>query len=121
MTKDAASRAPVLVFNRKDRLQADFLERKFRLPIASCPCHYIPASDPFMQAVRQGFGWGMVPDLQATGHLADGTLVDLAPDDPLTVRLFWHAWKVQSPCLERLSQAVSMAARHALDRETIKP
>ena len=114
MTSEAARRAPVMVFNRKDRLQSDFLERKLRLPPGSCPCHYVPASEPFMQAVLLGLGWGMVPDLQASGQLADGVLVELAPDDPVDVSLFWHSWKVQSPRMERLSQTVITAARRIL-------
>ena len=114
MTAETARRAPALVFNRKDRLQADFLQRKFRLAPGSYPCHYVPASDPFLQAVLLGFGWGMVPDLQAGPHLAAGALVELAADDPIDVSLFWHSWKVQSPRLERLSQTVIAAARRVL-------
>ncbi len=114
MTAEAARQAPVLVFNRKDRLQADFLERKFRLPPGSCPCHFVPASEPFLQALLLGFGWGMVPDLQVGGHLAAGALVELAPDEPIDMGLFWHSWKVQSPRLERLSQTVITAARRTL-------
>lgn len=111
---DAARRAPVLVFNRKDSLQADFLERQFQLPPGSYPCQYIPASDPFLRAVRLGLGWGMVPDLQAGEALASGELVDLAPDASIQVSLFWHAWKVQSPRLERLSRTILTAARRVL-------
>jgi LysR family transcriptional regulator (chromosome initiation inhibitor) len=114
LTPEAARRAPVLVFNRKDRLQADFLERKLRLPPGSYPCQYVPASGPFLDAALLGLGWGMVPDLQASGQLAEGMLVELAPDDPIDVGLFWHAWKVQSPRLERLSHTVVTAARASL-------
>jgi len=114
MTAEAARRAPVMVFNRKDRLQADFLERKFRLSPGSYPCQYVPASGPFMQAILLGFGWGMVPDLQAGEQLAQSELVDLAPDDPIDVGLFWHSWKVQSPRLEQLSQTVITASRRIL-------
>jgi LysR family transcriptional regulator (chromosome initiation inhibitor) len=114
MTAEAARRAPALVFNRKDKLQADFLESRFRLAPGSYPCHYVPASEPFLRAVLLGFGWGMVPDLQAGPHLAGGALVELAPDAPIDVSLFWHSWKVQSPRLERLSQTVIAAARRVL-------
>jgi len=114
LTSEAARRAPVLVFNRKDRLQADFLERRFRLPPGAYPCHYVPASEPFLHALLLGFGWGMVPDLQGAGRLAAGELVDLAPDDPVEVGLFWHSWKVQSQRLERLSQQVIAVARQTL-------
>jgi LysR family transcriptional regulator (chromosome initiation inhibitor) len=114
MTPEAVRRAPVLVFNRKDGLQADFLRQKFRLLPDSYPCHYVPASEPFLHAVQLGFGWGMVPDLQVGGQIGAGLLVELAPDDPIDVGLFWHSWKVQSPRMERLSQAVIQAARRVL-------
>jgi LysR family transcriptional regulator (chromosome initiation inhibitor) len=114
MTTETARRAPVLVFNRKDKLQAEFLKRKFRLRPGSYPCHTIPASEPFLQAILLGLGWGMLPDLQARGPLADAALIELAPDDPIDVHLFWHSWKVQSPRMERLSQTVITAARRIL-------
>ena len=75
--------APVLTFDRKDRLQADFLLRHFGLTADAYPCHTIPASEAYLQAVRLGLGWGMIPELQM-GQLQDsGALVDLAPEQPL--------------------------------------
>ena len=114
MTRAAAQRAPVVVFDRKDRLQADFLLQHFGLPADAWPRHYIPASDPYMQAIVLGLGWGMLPELQMRGLRERGALVDIAPTRPVDVALYWHAWKVQSPRMERLSKALVAQARRIL-------
>ncbi|MES2150757.1 MAG: LysR family transcriptional regulator ArgP [Pseudomonadota bacterium] len=114
LTREAARLAPLMVFDRKDGLQAGFLLRELGLPAGSYPCQYVPASAAFLQAIRLGLGYGMVPELQFEQLVASGQLLDLAPDKPTDVALYWHAWRVQSPKLERLSAQVIAAARRAL-------
>ncbi|QGZ42278.1 LysR family transcriptional regulator (chromosome initiation inhibitor) [Pseudoduganella flava] len=112
----SATTAPVIVFSRKDRLQSDFIERELGLMPGHYPLHYVPASDPFLQAIRLGLGYGMVPPQQYGDLLDKGELVDLAPGRHTDVPLYWHAWRVQSPALERLGREVVRAARAALDQ-----
>jgi LysR family transcriptional regulator, chromosome initiation inhibitor len=114
MTRAAVRQAPVVVFDRKDRLQADFLLKHYGLAGDAYPCHYIPAADPYMKAIALGLGWGMLPELQMRELLTDGDLVDIAPHRPTDIALFWHAWKVQSPRLERLSNTLVREARKIL-------
>lgn len=112
--RTAAQRAPVVVFSRKDRLQADFIQAELGLMPGGYPVHYVPASEPFLDAVRLGLGYGMLPCQQVGGAVERGELIDLAPGRYTDVPLYWHAWRVQSPALERLGQAVVAAARAAL-------
>ncbi len=114
LQRDAARRAPLMVFDRKDLLQANFLLQKLGLPPGSYPCHYISSSEPFMKAIELGLGYGMLPDLQVGNKLAQGKLVDLAPGKPSDIALFWHAWRVQSPKLEALSKQILAAAKGVL-------
>jgi LysR family transcriptional regulator, chromosome initiation inhibitor len=114
LQRDAARVAPLMVFDRKDKLQSDFLERELGLAPGSYPCHYVPASEAFVSAVRLGLGYGMIPEQQFGSLIDTGDLVDLAPHKPVDVHLYWHAWRVQSPKLERLSAQVIGAARKAL-------
>ena len=67
-TADALSIAPVVMFDRKDSLQDRFLRRISRRPLDP-PRHFVPSSVEFVEAVRLGLGWGMVPDLQGEGLL----------------------------------------------------
>jgi LysR family transcriptional regulator (chromosome initiation inhibitor) len=102
LTRAAALQAPLIVFNRKDDLQ--WVHRD------ALPCHFVPASESFMQAITLGIGYGLLPDLQAADWISSGRLLDLAPDKPTDVTLYWHRWQVQSPRLEALSAAIAAAA-----------
>jgi LysR family transcriptional regulator (chromosome initiation inhibitor) len=114
LQRDAARRAPVMVFDRKDTLQTQFLLQHLGLPDGAYPFHYVPASEPYAQAIRLGLGYGMLPLEQCADGLAAGTLVDLAPDVHVDVPLYWHAWRIQPARLERMGAALLKAARAAL-------
>ncbi|WP_275294693.1 LysR family transcriptional regulator ArgP [Amycolatopsis sp. La24] len=102
--------APVVVFDRKDDLQDRFLRRLTRRKLSGRARHCIPASVSFVDAVAAGLGWGMVPELQLSGR----ELVDLAPDRAVDVALYWQQWKLDSPSLAAVAEAVGRAAGRAL-------
>lgn len=106
------ARAPVVVYDRHDRLQHDYLRRWTRRPL-SPPTHYVPGSEAFVRAVELSIGWGMVPDLQAGQGARD--LVELGPARHLDVRLFWQQWRLRSAALDRVAALVRQAARSALN------
>jgi len=114
LEREAARKAPVMVFDRKDTLQTQFLLQHLGLPEGSYPFHYVPASDPYVQAIRLGLGYGMLPLEQCADLLAGGGLVDLAPDLHVDVPLYWHAWRIQPARLERMGAALVKAARGQL-------
>jgi LysR family transcriptional regulator (chromosome initiation inhibitor) len=143
VTGEALGRAPVVVFDRRDELQADYLRSKTKGVVAP-PKHFVPASADFVVAVQQGFGWGMVPDLQSAGLevasgatggadldpvgvLANldgagvlaglypaGVLVDLDPAGAVDVPLFWQQWQLHTRSLERVAVAIKQAAARSL-------
>jgi LysR family transcriptional regulator (chromosome initiation inhibitor) len=115
--REAAKKAPVVIFNRKDLLQTDFIRTHLGLLPGNYPVHYVPASGPFLQAIRTGMGYGMLPEQQYGDLLASGELIDLAPGKYEDVRLFWHSWRVQPPNIERLGERIVNAARAALTQE----
>ena len=112
--RNNARHAPVMVFNRKDALQADFLLHRFGLPRHAYPSHFLPSHESYYAAIRHGLGYGLVPELQYGGALASGELLSLAPDSPVDLALYWHAWKVQSPRLESITTQILQAARAIL-------
>ncbi|MEV7451684.1 ArgP/LysG family DNA-binding transcriptional regulator, partial [Streptomyces nigra] len=65
-------------------------------------------------AVLAGLGWGLIPEVQAQPLVAEGRLVSLAPDRPVDVPLYWQQWKLHSPALVTVTEAVLDAAREAL-------
>ena len=103
---------PMIVFNEKDQLQDNVLE----LRGVSKPrvVHRVPSTADFLEAVRAGLGWGLVPVHQLAPEMARGDLVRMPGAAPVDVDLFWQRWRLQSPALDTLTSDVRSAARAGL-------
>ncbi|ANZ43589.1 transcriptional regulator ArgP [Lentzea guizhouensis] len=108
-TKSWLPDAPVVVFDRNDDLQDRFVRTLTRGRGASEHRHYVPSSEVYVRTIAAGLGWGMVPPQQ----LLDG-LVDLAPGRTVSVPLYWQQWKLDSPALNAVAEAVFAEAAQAL-------
>jgi len=107
------AQAPVVVFNRDDDLQHAFLRR--HAPGAAPPAeHRVPSSADFVDAVRLGWGWGMVPDLQVGDDLETGRLVPLIPGDAVDVVLHWQRWQAGGTALDQVTAALTAHAARTL-------
>lgn len=107
-TARAAVQAPSLAWNRDDALQDMLVRKAFRKDVAR-PQHFIPTAEGFGAAVLAGRGWGMYPEGLAAPHLADGSFVRITKAH-LDVPLFWQCWKLDSPIVGRITEAVRTAA-----------
>nr|WP_063571896.1 HTH-type transcriptional regulator ArgP [Luteibacter rhizovicinus] len=114
LTRDAARKAPAFAYSRKDTLQDQFMQSHFGLRSDAYPTHYLSLPEARLEAICRGLGYGMVPEMQMLGSLKSGELVDLAPQHVTDVALYWHAWAVQSPRMELLSERSVAAARRVL-------
>lgn len=103
------ARMPVVVFNDKDQLQFDVLRERGLGPPPVV--HQVPTSGDFHEAVRRGLGWAAVPEPQLLPDLEAGRLVRLPGRAHVDVPLFWQRWRLDSPTLARLTDAVHRAAR----------
>lgn len=106
------ARMPVVVFNEKDALQHDLLTARGLGPPPVV--HRVPTSADFHEAVRLGLGWGLLPDPQLEPDLLSGRLVRLSSRERVDVGLHWQRWRLDSPALTRLTDAVRRAAGAAL-------
>lgn len=105
--------APVVVFDRKDDIQDRYLRSHSRTPLDP-PRHYVPGSADFAEAVRLGFGWAMLPDLQSSEPEKRGELVTLRAGDHVDIVLYWQQWALHTTALERVAQSVGAAAARSL-------
>jgi LysR family transcriptional regulator (chromosome initiation inhibitor) len=105
---------PMIIFNDKDDLQDQLLARHGARQRPAV-VHQVPAAGDIYEAIRLGLGWGMTSLLQADGDLAAGHLVRLSPD-VLDVPLHWQRWRLESPRLAALTEAVRRAAGRHLSR-----
>jgi LysR family transcriptional regulator, chromosome initiation inhibitor len=107
------ARAPSLVFNAKDDLQDRWVRRLCHRDV-ELPSHAVPSTHAFVCAALAGMGWGLHPQDLVAPHLADGSLVELVPDTPLDVPLYWQHARVASSLVHGLSREVVAAAARAL-------
>jgi LysR family transcriptional regulator (chromosome initiation inhibitor) len=108
----ALAAAPVVDFDRRDDLQTQWLAAR-GVPVGGPPRHRVPASQDFASAVSLGLGWGLLPDFQSAGGLADGTLERLG-GDPVDVPLYWQQWNLTSPLLDDVADEVVAEGRRVL-------
>jgi LysR family transcriptional regulator (chromosome initiation inhibitor) len=107
-TAHAVAVAPSLAWNRDDALQDMLVRKVFRRDV-NRPQHFVPTAEGFGAAVRAGLGWGMFPDSLAAPRLSDGSFVRVT-DVHLDVPLYWQCWKLDSPMVGRITDAVRSAA-----------
>jgi len=107
------ARAPSLLFNAKDELQARWVRRLCHRHV-ELPRHTLPSSQAFVTAAVAGMGWGLHPQVLIAPQLADGSLVELVPGAPLDVPLHWQQARAASALLDGLTRQVLAAARSAL-------
>jgi LysR family transcriptional regulator (chromosome initiation inhibitor) len=111
LTLDAFQQAPMLVFDRKDRLQHDFVKQVTGKDLpADPPCHKYPSSNAFQEMAALGLGWGMAPEKLMAPYLKAGTLVTMSPKNILDVPLYWQSWRLTSPTLDAMTRAVKRAS-----------
>ncbi|MFI1754022.1 LysR family transcriptional regulator ArgP [Streptomyces sp. NPDC020571] len=113
--RESVADVPVVVFDRRDDFQ-DAFARRLGHEGASAVRHHVPTSEGFAEAVAAGLGWGMVPQPQADPLLGTGRLVCFAPDLAVDVTLYWQQWRLDSPALAAVADAVVTAAARALRR-----
>ena len=114
VTAAALAEAPSLVFNRKDKLQAQWLRAVCGRAVEA-PRHWLPSPQAFVAACVAGVGWGTNPAALVAAQLREGSLVELVPGVDLRVPLYWHHVSLKTPMLDRLTHAVVMASRAGLE------
>lgn len=110
---ESLATAPSLMFNAKDELQKRWGESLCGQAI-QMPRHTIPSPKAFVAAALGGLGWAMHPEALVREHLDSGALVELEPNLPLDVPLYWQYARMASILLRDLTAAVSDAAKSGL-------
>lgn len=103
--------APVVVFDRKDQLQDDYLRARSTRRLDP-PRHHIPGSLEFAQAVRSGMGWAMLPDQQSAAFRDE--VIEFDGRRHADVTLYWQQWSLRTPALDAVAAAIRQAASVAL-------
>jgi LysR family transcriptional regulator (chromosome initiation inhibitor) len=106
--------APAVLYNRKDGLHAQFLERFLDFKVKNYATHFFPSPSALLAAIERGVGYGLVPCIQAQPSVDAGKLVRLAPNHKIAVDLYWHHWETAPSNAQVISDLVIRHARRAL-------
>ena len=117
VTAQALAQAPVLVFNRKDDLQARYAQRLTgsQQPLQA-PTWWIPSTRAFVHANLGGLGWTMNPLPLVRRHLDSGRLVYVKARAWEDVPLYWQHWKGEVASMALLTRAILQASSTLIRR-----
>src|SRR5690606_12718608 len=96
-----------------DDLQDRYLRRRARRRLDP-PRHYVPSWAEFAREVTLSMGGGLLPEADAEPLLASGAVSMREPAAHVDVALDWQRWRLPSPVLDRVSEAIIAAAAEAL-------
>lgn len=116
VTAETLGRAPCLRFERRDELQARWARETHGIEL-STSIHWVPSTFGFLNFALEGMAWGMIPVMLARPLIAQGRLVELTPDTPIQVKLFWTVTRLHATALKALTDAVRRAAQSRLRQD----
>jgi LysR family transcriptional regulator (chromosome initiation inhibitor) len=115
VTADAMAAAPALTYSDKDQLQTRWAVANVPgLARPLLPTHRMASSHAFADACTLGLGWSMNPEPLVARQLLDGTLVEMIPDTPLDVALYWQFTRLAAPAIAPVTEAIRRAAKDHL-------
>ena len=113
VTPETVLKAPALTFNQKDRLQSRWVRQTLGDDLA-CATHWLPSTQSFVEASLSGMGWGMNPIQLVREHLKAGRLVELVPNTPLDIPIYWQINRLAADRLVALTREVTAVANRLL-------
>ncbi len=96
--------APITCFTREDELSDKMFRQIYGARPEHLPTYYIPSSVMFTDLITGGLAYGILPEQQSRSLLERGEIVDLAPDEKVKVKLYWHCWNLKSKLLQAFTE-----------------
>ncbi|KAG1647636.1 putative HTH-type transcriptional regulator [Nymphon striatum] len=112
-TREALETAPAMTFDDKDRLQSDWANEVTN-QIVTLQKHRLASTQGFVLAARLGMGWGMNPESLCKDALSSGDLVEVKPNTPMDVPLYWQVSRLTAKPLRLLTRSILQHAQAAL-------
>jgi LysR family transcriptional regulator (chromosome initiation inhibitor) len=109
------AQVPFIVFNRKDDMQAVWVEKAFGVNAPRLAQRFVPSSEANVRAALMGWGVAVLPQLLVQPLIAAGQLQPLLAEVHVDVQLHWHQWRLAGED-ERAASSPGALRTGALDR-----
>ncbi len=106
--------APAISYDHKDDMHVRYIARHFNLSANQYYCHSVRSSEAFVELVKQGVAYCLLPKLQIEQELASGELISLCPDKDLVETLYWHSWVLVKGVNKKISEQIVTFGREKL-------
>ena len=117
INRESLRTAPAIIFNEKDHVHFDKLEKTYGLTKRTYPYYLIPSSESFIHAIALGLGYGFAPDFQIKALNTQQTvLIDLMPETNIHIPLYWHHWQQQALPLHIMTDHLIEQAKYILSK-----
>ncbi|MER0085790.1 ArgP/LysG family DNA-binding transcriptional regulator [Corynebacterium sp. KPL2805] len=101
---------PLVGYGSNDQVLDDAMRERFiDSHVVRARVSQIPSSEGYLEAVRVGLGWGLLPQVQAQPLVESKELL-LLDDHQLDIDLYWQRWRLESEVLSDLTRSVINAA-----------
>ena len=101
---------PLVGYGPNDQVLDDAMRERFiDSHVVRARVSQSPSSEGYLEAVRVGLGWGLLPQAQAQPLVESKELL-LLDDHQLDIDLYWQRWRLESEVLSDLTRSVINAA-----------
>lgn len=106
--------APAVLFDQKDLLHKQFLQRFFNCDQMPEQCHYIPSVAGFRHMVCNGYAYALIPKIDILKELQNGSLIEIYPKKIWDMPLYWHYWAIAGEPYKVLNDCIVNIAKKLL-------
>jgi LysR family transcriptional regulator (chromosome initiation inhibitor) len=114
ITESSILAAPLILFDRKDEMHYQFFKQILEYIPTQLPVHYVPSTRTYTSFIANGLAYGLLPEQECRPLLASNQLINLYPENPVYVELYWHFWNLKSKLLEEFSKHLVLKAKKLL-------
>lgn len=108
-TKEILANAPLVIFDKNDKLQHNFLKENYGVePMSSIS--QMPSVQSFKIAIIGGYGYGFVPLLDIQQELKQKKVLEIFPSKKLKVPLYLHQWEYQKDYIKMFTKKLLKAS-----------
>ena len=114
LSTESVLNSPSLIYDEHDELWGRYQDECLNVKADIRNSHAYPSSHGFVELVMGGTVCALVPSVQIKEQLKNKQLVSLFPDKVLTLPLYWHWYKLNTPVLDRLTKVILTVTQDVL-------
>ena len=106
INRESLRLAPLVLFNKNERIYFDFLESNFGLKKSMIPFHIIPSTDSYISGLACDMGYGIMPICKINQDLSNQGIKEISKEYRIKIPLYWHQLSYLSPAVSIMNDII---------------